>query len=908
MKKMIRHLFYLIIIISFSLFPAFLTSTPQAESNSDVISFEQSGDHISVFQLTAEDELWIDSVLDKMTIRDRIAQMIMPWLGGNYSTENSADYKRTQYLIRDLKVGGFIIFKGDILSEAVMINRMQAIAETPLLISSDFERGLAMRLTDATEFPYNMALGAAGDPDLVRFMGKIVSLESRAIGVHQNYAPVADINNNADNPIINIRAYSEDKNVVAEYCEAFIRGSTQGRMITTVKHFPGHGNTKVDSHKDLPLIPGSRESLMQNEIEPFVYAINSGAHSVMIGHLYVPSLEPAKIPASLSKAIITDLLKDELGFKGLIVTDAMNMNAITKYFTTAQAAVMAVKAGNDIILMPPDEDIAVSAIAEAVYGGEILIERINESVRKILAAKKWVGIDKQKESNLADIPLQVGNRENIFLAKEIAEKSITLVKNDNNLIPVNPQKYYTTAVISFSDGKYQGSYFNELVSQEFGYIKTISLNRKSKDKDYKKAMVIVKASDIVLLPSYVKINASQGSLNMPDNHQKFINSVLKLNKPSIIISFGNPYLLSLFPQAATYLTAYGDAAVSQKAIIRAITGKADITGRLPISIPSTEYNRGSGLSVIHNLLVKDTDGYDFPQADRIIKQNISDRIYPGAAAAVISKGKLVFKKEYGRTDFDEKSPFINNDFIFDIDEITSLVTTAGALALISEGHIDLNSRVSIYVPGILDRNLLVKDILFKESEDHKFIPTQLAAARNTNRNNALVLQKVMEKAAGTNLSHILETRILSPLGMKRTMFNPPRELWFYTLPTSDELIPSKRNKGVVFDDEAFRTNGIAGHAGLFSSVEDIAVLTQMIIQKGKYADKQIITEEIFNSWYSGIENRLYATGKTGTALWIDVVKKTSVIYFTNSSYAEKVNELQNSHLDFIDSINKNIRY
>jgi beta-N-acetylhexosaminidase len=908
MMKLKQHLFGIIIITSFSLFPIFLTPDTQPEPKIMNTPKVIETDDISVFHSTYEDQLWIDSILDKMTIRERVAQMIMPWAGGNYTPESSSDYKRIKYLVEDLKVGGFIFFKGDILNEALMINRMQSAAAVPLLISSDFERGLAMRLTDATEFPYNMAIAAAGDLNLAREMGRIISLESRAIGVHQNYAPVADINDNANNPIINVRAYSEDKEIVSQYCEAFIEGSIEGRVLSTVKHFPGHGNTETDSHKELPLILGTREALLQNEIEPFVRSIKAGVHSVMIGHLKVPALEPANVPASLSKNIVTNLLKEELGFRGLIVTDAMNMNAVTRYYSVAQASVMAVKAGNDIILMPPDEEIAVTSIADAVYSGEIPIERINESVRKILAAKRWVGVDSQKETNIADIPAFVGSKENIFLAREIAEKSITMIKNDLGIVPVNSEKYYATAVISFSEGNFSGSYFNELVDQEFGYIKTISLNKRSSDKDYKKAMEIAKSSNIVLMPSYIKVGAYQGTVQMSEKQTKFIKSVLKLDKPNIIISFGNPYLLSLFPEAKTYLTAYGDAAVSQKAMIRAITGKTDITGSLPITIPETVFKKGDGLILKHNVLVRDADGYDFPLAEKMIERNIENKLYPAAGLAVVSKGKLLSRKEFGRTDFNEKSPLINNDFMFDLDEVTSLFTTAGALALISEGFLDLNSRVSVYVPEVADRNLLVKDLLIDGSRGGKIHNNNLAASKNINSNYPLLLQKVMEKAAGTGLKNILQTRIITPLGMKRTMFNPPKEYWYYTLPTSDEFHAYKRNKGVVYDEEAYKLSGIAGHAGIFSTVEDMAVFTQMLLQKGKYSQRQIITEEIFNSWYSALPEDLYITGRTGTALWLNLSKQLSVIYFTNSSYTDKTNEQTAANPEVYGAINKSIRY
>ena len=385
----------------------------------------------SVFDLTNEDKIWIEEMINNLSLRDRCAQLVMPWVLGNFTSHDSPDYKRLVRLVKDLKVGGLIFFSGDILNQAMLTNQMQELADLPLLIASDFERGLGMRLKDGLEYPYSMALAATGDLTLSFKLGKAIAEEARAIGVHQNYAPVADINNNPENPIINIRAFSEDKKIASEFCSAFIKGTSSSRVLTTAKHFPGHGNTHIDSHLEIPVIKGDKNYLLNNELVPFAASIKAGVQSIMIGHLGMPGIEKnAKITATLSKKVITELLKHKMKFDGLIVTDAMNMDSVAKNFSAAEATVMAFNAGNDLILFPPDEEIAVDALCHAVKHGKISEERVNYSLRKLLSAKRWLKITENMFVNLNDIPKTVGSKKHISLAETIAEKSITLVKND----------------------------------------------------------------------------------------------------------------------------------------------------------------------------------------------------------------------------------------------------------------------------------------------------------------------------------------------------------------------------------------------------------------------------------------------------------------------------------------------
>jgi beta-glucosidase-like glycosyl hydrolase len=345
--------------------------------------------------------------ISEMTLREKIAQMVISSSDGYALDENSSEYQRLKALVLNEKIGGFIFFKGNSVQEAGLINKLQQLSETPLLMSADFERGTKMRLDDGSLYPNNMALGATRDPELAYRMGYEIARECRAIGIHQSYAPVVDVNNNALNPIINVRSFGEDPKLVSEMGDKMIKGIQDGNVIATAKHFPGHGDTEIDSHSDLPVLNFQMARLESVELPPFKSAIASGVMSVMIAHLSFPSVDDeANVPASLSAKLIGGLLQDELGFKGLVVTDALNMAGVVKHFSTEEVAVRCANAGIDLILMPQGETRTIDAIENAVQTGKISEERINSSVRKILNAKKWLKLDENKivdESNVSNI-------------------------------------------------------------------------------------------------------------------------------------------------------------------------------------------------------------------------------------------------------------------------------------------------------------------------------------------------------------------------------------------------------------------------------------------------------------------------------------------------------------------------
>jgi beta-N-acetylhexosaminidase len=535
--------------------------------------------------------------LNSMALHDKIAQMIISSSFGEDYDENSPEFTKLKKLCTETKIGGFIFFKGSAYGYAALSNKLQSLSETPLLISADFERGTGMRVTDGSQFPNNMALGATDDPELAYKMGFIIAKESRALGVQQVYAPVCDVNNNPDNPIINVRSFGEDPQLVSKMSGAEIKGLQEGNVIATAKHFPGHGDTEIDSHNDLPVLRFSMQRLDSIELVPFKNAIKDGVGSVMIAHLSFPELETEpNVPSSLSKKIVNDLLMNRLGFKGLVVTDALNMKGIKKYFTPQQVAVMCVTAGIDLILMPADEEASIDAIEKAVKYGLITEARINASVDKILRAKEKLGLFKNKLVDEDRITYMVNTAESKELAQQIADKSVTLVKDDNNIMPLTPNKERIT-IYNLSDGSdnINSSYFNLKIKDEFPDADIHDINSELEADSIGKFTDNTSPGDAVIINLYAKVKYGTGRISIFPSQTALINSLALKTKRIIVISLGNPYLLKEFPSVPCYIAAYGDADVSVNAVIKAISGEIHFKGKLPVTLTGN-YRFGMGIA------------------------------------------------------------------------------------------------------------------------------------------------------------------------------------------------------------------------------------------------------------------------------------------------------------------------
>lgn len=556
------------------------------------------------YNFTGNTNQWAEDKLASMTLREKIAQMIITNSFGYFLEESNADFQRLKNLIVNEKIGGVIFFKGSALQQAELTNTLQSLSGTPLLISADYERGTRMRLDDGSLFPSNMALGATRNPELAYLMGLQIAKECKAIGVHQNYAPVVDVNNNSLNPIINVRSYGEDPGLVSEMGDMFIKGLQEGNVIATAKHFPGHGDTDIDSHSDLPVLNFSKERLDNLELVPFKNAIKSNVMSVMIAHLSIPSIDSEPFtPASLSKNIIGGLLIEELNFKGLVVTDALNMAGVLKHFTAAEIALRCVNAGVDLILMPttpagkPGESEFISAIEDAVLRGDISEDRIDRSVSKILNAKKWLKLDENKYTDRSNVLSTVNSAETILLSQRIADESITLVKNANSIIPMNNASGEKCLIISLNNGneKANSDYFLQRFNDKnkFSEVSFYDLSGELNNTDE----IITDADnyDVIIIPVYAKVKIKTGTVGLPQTQIDLINSMQGKGKKVVVVSFGNPYLIQGFPGVDAYLCAYSDAETSVNSVIDSFYGTIICKGKLPVTI-NNEFKYGDGIT------------------------------------------------------------------------------------------------------------------------------------------------------------------------------------------------------------------------------------------------------------------------------------------------------------------------
>ncbi len=543
--------------------------------------------------------------LKAMKPRERAAQLLMVQFYGESPNARSKAYREYVELVRDLKVGGLIVLnrvqngivkRAEPYQMAAFLNRMQKLAKVPLIVGGDFERGASMRMNSTTLFPHLMAYGAANDLEATRALGRATARESRALGVHWVFAPDADVNNNPDNPIINIRSFSENPETVGEHVKAFIEGAQsdpQYPVLTTAKHFPGHGDTATDTHIGLATISATRERMEKVELAPFRAAIAAGVDSVMTAHLAVPALEPEQIPATVSKAIITGILREEMGFKGLITTDAMDMQGLSKLFPPGEAAVRALEAGVDLLLIPTNARASVDAIMAAVKSGRLTQKRIDESVLKILNAKVRVGLNRKKLVDVEAISDLIESPEDEETAQLVAEKALTLVKNQGELLPLREPAsacFYLLAVSRFST---QGRDMLNLLQARAPKAKTVLLDPDLPAAEFQQLAAETGACSAVVVAAYVTSGAFRGNVALSGNYPAFVDQLLASGRPVVFVALGNPYLLRAYPAVQAYLAAFSTVLPSETAAVRALFGQIAVRGKLPVTIPGlAEYGFG----------------------------------------------------------------------------------------------------------------------------------------------------------------------------------------------------------------------------------------------------------------------------------------------------------------------------
>lgn len=544
-----------------------------------------------------------------MTLREEVAQLIFIAFHGAAPHSQTREYRTFVRHVRDDRIGGLILVNwsnGRVIQKAepyalgAFINRMQRIARIPLIVSADFERGASMRVNGTTAFPHAMAFGATGDPAFSRYEGEVTAREARALGVQWVYYPVADVNNNPDNPIINIRSFGENPEAVAAHVKAFIAGAhsdNKNFVLTTAKHFPGHGDTAVDTHLNVATIPADKDHLNRVELFPFRAAIEAGVDSVMTAHIAVPALAPADLPATLSPAILTDLLRRELGFKGLVVTDALEMGGIARGYSAGEAAVRALEAGADALLMPGDTDAALKAVTAAVLNKRLTRTRIQESVIRILSTKERVGLDRKRFVDLEGISDVVNSPDANQKAQEIADRAVTLVRNNSNLVPLAaPER---TCYVTMPEGRYstEGQVFTQEVHKRAAMASVTPLDSGLARDAIDTALAKLAGCPNYAVATFSSFAAYRGTVGMPPGELGHaLEALIATGRPVALIALGNPYVLRNFPNVAAYLATFSNVPPSEVAAVKALMGEIPIRGHLPVSIPG-QARYGDGIQL-----------------------------------------------------------------------------------------------------------------------------------------------------------------------------------------------------------------------------------------------------------------------------------------------------------------------
>jgi beta-N-acetylhexosaminidase len=544
--------------------------------------------------LTTAQQAWVDKTLANMTMEEKIGAVIFPVTSGGFINLESDAFQQIKDNIQKYHVGGYHIqgfMGGDPASGALLINRMQELAKVPLLITGDFEGGVGVQFEGATRFPRGMAMGATGDPQYAYDEAKFTAEEAKAMGIRINFYPVVDVNDNPANPIINVRSFGENPQRVGEFGAAYVRGTQDERVIATAKHFPGHGDTSVDSHIELPVLNLDRSRLDQVELPPFEAAMKAGAGAVMTAHIYLPQFEKTTgVPASLSHAITTGLLRQDLGFKGLIFTDGLPMHAISSNFGPERAPVMAIEAGADVALEPEDIPKTFAALQAAVSAGDITEERLNQSVRRLLEAKAWAGLDANRLTSLDLVDTRVASRAAQDKSQEIMEHALTLVKDDPNSIPLHLGDDEQVLLVNFVDSPNPENPANSGLTFRSEFLKrhpktvfttvtpVISPSESALIQDLSETYKTVVVSCSIRIASY------KGAIGLSDSQQSLLRALARHKGPFVFALFGSPYLLNYIPELPSYALAYEYYPGAETAMVRAIFGEVNFTGQLPVTV------------------------------------------------------------------------------------------------------------------------------------------------------------------------------------------------------------------------------------------------------------------------------------------------------------------------------------
>ncbi len=858
--------------------------------------------------LDPEARAWVDRTLAGLSLEALVGQLVIEWIPGGYVSPTGPEFEPLRAWVVEDRIGGVSPSIGTPHAYVAKLNALQELAEVPLLVTADFENGgPGMRINGSyalpsmlpqgggTDFPPTMAFGAIGDERFTYEYGRITAVEARATGVHLLFAPVLDVNSNPDNPVIATRSFGGDAELVSRLGAAFVRGARAGGAYTTGKHFPGHGDTSVDTHVGLAVVEGDRAKLDAFELVPFVRAIDEGVDAIMTAHVQVPGvLGAGGPPATLAPEFLTGLLQGDLGFDGLLLTDAMTMRAITDMYGIGEASVRAVEAGADVILSPKDVPAAVGAVVAAVESGRLDRTRLEASARKILELKARVGLHRNRFVSLERVHEVVGSGGHLAFADSAASRSITLARDEDGLIPLDPLSLEPTAHLVYAPSTrlWASRAFSAGLPERAADVTEIRLDERSDSVAYARAAETLEEVDRVIVSAYVSAAAGSGEEALPEPLRTLLRQSADV-RPTVLVSFGNPYLLSAAPSVGTYLLAWGDREVSQRAALAALFGEEAISGRLPIPLPpyhpfghgldrekSTERvmtaavddpvvaagivarSAGAPRGAFQTVAEPASVGMS-PEAlarvDSIVRAAIADSAASGAALAIGRHGRLVSLGGFGELAWGSGRP-VTPTSIFDLASVSKVVgTTTAAMMLAGEGALDLDAAVAPYLPWWAEGDPRKEEVTVRQLLLHRsgltpfrtwyFEISGLDAYKDAAANEALeyepgtrtaysdigimTLAWVLEEISGQPLDQLLRERLWEPLGMRETRYEPDASLRSRIAATEIDTI--WRNElvwGRVHDENADAMGGVAGHAGLFSTAVDLSVFARMMLNEG----------------------------------------------------------------------------
>lgn len=922
---------------------------------------------------------WVETIFNAMSEDERIGQLMMIRAHSDKGAEHIA---KVTNLIKNYHVGGLCFFQGTPEKQAELTNLYQGLTKRiPLMISMDAEWGLGMRLKKSTiSFPRQLMLGAIRDNNLIYDFGAEVAHHCNRLGVHLNFAPVADVNNNPLNPVINYRSFGEDIYNVAVKSYKYVQGMQDNNVLACAKHFPGHGDTDVDSHLDLPIIPHNRQRLDSLEMMPFRVMIDKGVASIMVAHMSVPAIDSTvNRPTTLSNAAVNELLKKELGFKGLVITDGLGMKGVTKHFASGETEAEALKAGNDILLLPQDVPAAFKAIKKYLAEGKLKQADIDESVKKILHFKYRANLrNRAPLISLTNIGADLNRSESIVLKKKLIENALTLVRSEAHLIPfqdINTTKYGSLSLGARSKTTFQKMLDNYGTFTHFQAVKNLG-------KDYQKRIIDgLKNKDVVVVSLHDMSSYAKKDFGVTTAEIEFIKALQKETKVVLTV-FGSPYALKYFDEVENVLVAYDEDKLTQELTAQGLFGVFGFKGRLPVTASlKSVYNMGVQTPSFFRL------GYAFPEEtgidsdslqiniDKLMNQAIKEKATPGGVVLVAKDGKIIFEKAYGYHTYSKRRK-VREDDIYDLASVTKVASsTLATMKLQDEGKIDISNPMSRYLRTLVATNkadMTISDMMthraglkpwipfykatvtesksprpkrewyspiskedftipvteklfmkeaYRDSVWHLIYSSDLRTKKDYRYSDLgfYIVERMVGEQTGQPLDQYVANTFYRPLGLSTMGYNPVKRFSTDRIPPTEKDAYFRRQEinGYVHDMGAAMLGGVSGHAGLFGNARDLAVIFQMLLNKGSYGGRKYLdqsTVDLFTNRCNSCTRRGIGfdmkqldsrrqmnmgdlasprtfghLGFTGTAVWADPDKNLIFVFLSNRTYPSMKN-------------------